>query len=208
MPDKAYPDEHIRGFDFPSRDFFGKVLSCRQGWRHGASGAQERQMEKARFQQTTPDAYPTVPGQYSRLQFHCKQIHSTALSLLASPPRAFTRASTGHEISLVNRKKSASSRCATSSLSISEFCSSNSSANLTLVRLKLWSSVNLMRFCQSSANLVTSLPASSVWKFHRFPNPAFSLGNTAILKHCLEFCRIPHLKSLWSTTITYPVGQR
>ncbi|WP_425544235.1 hypothetical protein [Escherichia coli] len=40
-------------------------------------------MEKTRFQQTTPDAYPTVPRQYSRLQFHCKQIHSTALSLLS-----------------------------------------------------------------------------------------------------------------------------
>ncbi|GEH21588.1 hypothetical protein EC140933_05173 [Escherichia coli O145:H28] len=36
----------------------------------------------------------------------------------------------------------------------------------------------------------------------------FHSGNTAILKHCLKFCRIPHLKSLWSTTITYPVGQR
>ena len=118
------------------------------------------------------------PWQYSRLQFHCKQIHSTAaLSLLSllhqghlpeHQPCTKFHWSTG--------RNSASSRCATSSLSISEFCSNNSSANLTLVRLKLWSSVNLMRFCQSSANLVTSLPASGVWIFHHFPSPAFSLG--------------------------------
>ncbi len=79
----VFPDESTSGDSISPAKTFWQVLSCRQGWRHGASGAQERPMEKTRFQQTTPDAYPTVPGQYSRLQFHCKQIHSTALSLLS-----------------------------------------------------------------------------------------------------------------------------
>ncbi len=140
---------------------------------------------------------PKVPRQYSRLQFHCKQIHSTALHCLASPPRAFTRASTRHEIHWSTgrnlRPVAAQHLHYQYRVLLKQFIRKIDAGNAEVM-----ASVNLMRFCQSSANLVTSLPLPGVWKFHRFPNPAFSLGRYAILKHCLKFCRIPHLKSLWT----------
>src|SRR5699024_2945251 len=163
------PDEHIRGFDFPSQDFFGKFCHVAKVGDMGPAVRKNGRWKRLDFSKPRRTHTQRFPGNTRGFNSTANRSIAQLFHCLASPPRAFTRASTRHEISLVNRKKSASSRCATSSLSISEFCSSNSSANLTLVRLKLWSSVNLMRFCQSSANLVTSLPASRCVEISSLP---------------------------------------
>ncbi len=113
--------QHIRGFNFSSLDFLGEfchvakvgdigpVVRKNGRWKR-LDFSKPRRTHTQRFPGNTRGFNSTANRSIAQL-FHC----------LASPPRAFTRASTRHEISLVNRKKSASSRCATSSLSISEF---------------------------------------------------------------------------------------
>ncbi len=196
MPDKAYPRRAHQGIRFPQPDFFGKFCHVAKV---GDMGPAVRRTAdgKDSISANHTGRIPNGPRQYSRLQFHCKQIHSTALYCLASPPRAFTRASTRHEISWSTgrnlRPVAAQHLHYQYQVLLKQFI-----RKFDAGKAEVMVRVNLMRFCQSSANLVTSLPAPGVWKFHRFPNPAFSPGQYRILKHCLKFCRIPHLKSLWS----------
>ncbi len=149
MPDKAYPRRAHRGFDFPSQDFFGKFCHVAKVATWGQRCARTAD-GKGSISANTPDAYPTVPRQYSRLQFHCNRSIAQLFHCLASPPRAFTRHQPGTKFhwSTGRNLRPVAANIFTINIRVllKQFI-----RKFDVVRLKLWSSVNLMRFCQSSA---------------------------------------------------------